>query len=129
MADAAERKRSSAGTVCLLVIATRSRLETRTKENQMTSNFVGTWNSAWTGGAHASPTLTIKEDGTGTYNWSNGTLKGKFVDGGLSFSGTWTQSNGSGTFTFVLLGTNTFIGAWGNSTGTPGGQWNGTRNS
>jgi hypothetical protein len=95
----------------------------------MGNAFVGTWNTAWTGGSHSAQPMTIAADGTGTYPTLGGTLRGTFNAGNLSFSGTWTQTNGSGPFTFVLVGTSTFIGVWGNSNGTPGGQWNGTSNS
>jgi hypothetical protein len=89
----------------------------------MANSFVGTWNTVWKGGSHTAGQVTITDDGNGSY--PNGTLQGQFSAGNLSYSGTWSDSNQSGPFTFVLVGTDTFIGVWGLD-GNPGGQWNGT---
>ena len=99
----------------------------------MANEFVGTWNTSWTGGAHQSTPLTINADGTGTYSYESGTVSGTFGTGNLSYSGTWTQQKPapdppvSGEFTFVLTGPTSFVGGWAMGD-TPGGSWNGTLN-
>ncbi|HVS00239.1 MAG TPA: hypothetical protein VMW27_26665 [Thermoanaerobaculia bacterium] len=98
----------------------------------MASSLVGNWNTAWTGGTSSAAQLTINTDGSGTYNLpqsGQGNLSNAtFGEGGLSLSGTWTQYSSSGTFTFVLVGDQTFIGVWNSTTGEQSGQWNGTTN-
>ena len=98
----------------------------------MANEFVGTWNTSWTGGAHQSTQLTINADGTGSYGYQNGTVTGSFGTGNLSYTGTWTQQQPpnqiSGEFTFVLTGSTSFVGGWAMGD-TPGGSWNGTLNS
>lgn len=86
--------------------------------------FVGTWNTTWTGVNQGAGLMTINSDGTGSYS-PDGTLQGTFGDGNLSYSGTWSEPNGTGTFTYVLVGTQTFIGVW-SLDSNPAGQWNGT---
>lgn len=96
------------------------------------SSFSGNWNSAWTGGAQQPSVLSIKVDnlvGTGTYAYKNGKLNGQFSEGGVCFKGNWTQDDGAGTFTFVLLGNDLIAGSWGTSAGDLGGQWISTRKS
>jgi hypothetical protein len=91
-----------------------------------TNPFVGTWNSSWTSGAAGSGKLTIKADGTGSYDWKGGRLEGKFKNNNQTFDGTYTQSDGSGSFTFNLRGSDSFEGPYASSDGG-GGTWQGTR--
>jgi hypothetical protein len=91
-----------------------------------TNPFVGSWNSSWTAGAAGSGKLTINADGTGSYDWKGGRLEGKFKNNNQTYDGTYTQSNGSGTFTFNLRGSDSFEGPYASSDGG-GGTWQGTR--
>lgn len=91
-----------------------------------TNPFVGTWNSSWTSGAAGSGKLTINADGTGSYDWKGGRLEGKFNNNNQTYDGTYTQSDGSGTFTFNLRGSDSFEGPYASS-GGGGGTWQGTR--
>ncbi|ETX01577.1 MAG: hypothetical protein ETSY1_06860 [Candidatus Entotheonella factor] len=90
----------------------------------MLNEFVGIWNTEWTGGQRDSVELTINQDGSGSYAaHANGTIQGTFRDVDRTLSGTWHQDGGGGSFTFVLQGDNILSGVWN------GGLWNATRKS
>ncbi len=95
------------------------------------NSFAGNWNTTWTGGNAGSALVTIEARGpagTGKFDRKSGTMEGAFSDGDKTFKGTWRQSDASGTFTFILQGSDKFQGTYSfDSGGTGGGEWNGTR--
>jgi hypothetical protein len=90
--------------------------------------FAGTWMTRWTkasGSGRNDVKMVLRRNGNsveGEYYYQ-GTSKVKGTVSGNVFTGTYTQSSGTGTFRLTLDGCNSWKGTWEDAKGSGSGAW------
>lgn len=97
-------------------------------------DFAGTWMTRWTKDRESGRNdvkMVLKRNGNfveGEY-YHQGTSSIRGTVNGKVFTGTYTQSSGTGTFTLTLDNCNSWGGTWKDAQGSGSGDWFGDRDS
>jgi len=74
-------------------------------------SWTGTWDTVWESGTARMVLVQAGNQVTGSYDYNGGTISG--TASGNSLTGTWTESNNSGSFEFVVAADGrSFSGTW-----------------